>query len=118
MKHRALVGLGNPGSKYQDTRHNVGFMVLERLRQRWSWPQWKNKGNLELVSGRRQDDQLHLVKPTTYMNLSGQAVNAVRRQSPMEPEDILCIVDDYALSLGNCACALRAARAGTTASRA
>lgn len=99
-QHKALVGLGNPGAKYQDTRHNVGFMVVEALRKRWDWPAFKSKGNLEIVSGRRGEGQVHLVKPMTYMNLSGQAVNAVRRQSPMQPEDILCLVDDFALDLG------------------
>lgn len=99
-QHKALVGLGNPGSKYQDTRHNVGFMVVELLCKRWGWPPFKGKGNLEIVSGRRGDVQVHLVKPMTYMNLSGQAVNAVRRQSPMATEDILCVVDDYALEFG------------------
>ena len=98
--HRALVGLGNPGSRYQDTRHNVGFMVLELLRKRWGWPAWKSKGNMEFQSGRRDDGTVHLIKPTTFMNLSGQAVNAFRRQSPTEVQDILCVVDDYALELG------------------
>ena len=99
-QHRALVGLGNPGARYQDTRHNVGFMVLEVLRKRWGWAAWKSKSNLETVLGRKGEGTVHLVKPMTFMNLSGQAVNAVRRQSPMEPPDILCIVDDYALDLG------------------
>jgi PTH1 family peptidyl-tRNA hydrolase len=99
-QHRALVGLGNPGARYQDTRHNVGFMVLDLLRKRWGWSGWKSKGNMETQSGRRNDGTVHLIKPMTYMNLSGQAVSAVRRQSPMEPADILCIVDDYALDLG------------------
>jgi PTH1 family peptidyl-tRNA hydrolase len=96
---RALVGLGNPGSQYAETRHNVGFMVLDRLRQRWGWPQWKNKGNHEAVSGRRGDLQVFLCKPMTYMNLSGQAVNAMRRQTPLEVPEILCIVDDFALPM-------------------
>lgn len=99
-QHKALIGLGNPGARYEDTRHNVGFMVLDRLRKRWGWSAWKSKSNMEIVSDRRQDTTVHLVKPTTYMNLSGQAVQTLRRQSPLQPEHILCIVDDFALDLG------------------
>ena len=100
MPNRLLVGLGNPGPEYHDTRHNVGFMVLELLRQRWNWPAFKKKGNAELASGRRGDLQLHLLKPLTYMNLSGQAVSAFRRQTPCTPAEVLCIVDEFALDLG------------------
>lgn len=100
MAHRALVGLGNPGSRYQDTRHNVGFMVLDLLRKRWGSGSWKSKGNMEYVKERRGQDDIHLIKPQTYMNLSGQAVSALRRQTPIEPQQVLCIVDEFALKLG------------------
>ncbi len=100
MAHRALVGLGNPGSRYQETRHNVGFMVLDLLRQRWTAPAWKTKGNMEYVKMRRGQDEIHLIKPQTFMNLSGQAVSALRRQTPIEPGEVLCIVDEFALKLG------------------
>lgn len=98
--HRALVGLGNPGGGYSQTRHNVGFMVLDRLRERWGWPPFRAKGKAELVSGRFDDFQVHLLKPMTYMNLSGQAVAALRRQTPLQPQDCMCIVDEFALPLG------------------
>lgn len=97
---KILVGLGNPGGQYADTRHNVGFMVLDLLRVRWGWPAWKSKGNMETVSGKRGPDTVHLLKPMTYMNLSGQAVSALRRQNPVEVENVLCIVDEFALELG------------------
>lgn len=100
MAHRALVGLGNPGSRYQDTRHNVGFMVLDLLRKRWNSPAWKTKGNMEFSAERRGDDQIHLIKPQTFMNLSGKALIDLRRQNQVEPTDILCIVDEFALKLG------------------
>jgi PTH1 family peptidyl-tRNA hydrolase len=100
MANRLLVGLGNPGSEYQDTRHNVGFMVLDLLRQRWGWPPFKKKGNYEMTSGRRDLLSLSLMKPLTYMNLSGQAVSGWRRQNPCIPAEVLCIVDEFALDLG------------------
>lgn len=100
MAHRALVGLGNPGPRYQDTRHNVGFMVLDLLRRRWNAPAWKSKGNMEYSDERRGQDHVHLIKPQTFMNLSGQSLIALRRQNTVEAADILCIVDEFALKLG------------------
>lgn len=99
-ENRVLVGLGNPGDRYRDTRHNVGFMVLDRLRVRWGWGNFRSKGNSELLSGRRGEHQVYLLKPQTYMNLSGQAVSALRRQTPIVAAEVMCIVDEFALPLG------------------
>jgi PTH1 family peptidyl-tRNA hydrolase len=94
---RLVAGLGNPGREYDQTRHNIGFMVLDHLAQRhgftfsysssWScqWCRW--------------DDAL-LVKPLTYMNRSGDALSAISRFYKIAPEEMLVIVDDVALPLG------------------
>jgi len=94
---RLLVGLGNPGREYRETRHNVGFLLLDRLaarervefRAEKSWP-------AELARA----GSLLLCKPLTYMNLSGQAVRPLSQFYKMEPAQVLVVLDDLALPLG------------------
>lgn len=101
VEHRALVGLGNPGERYKQTRHNVGFMVVERLASRWNCGAFKARGNVESQVHRRSSTlQVHLLKPQTFMNLSGQALHQLRRDTGISPEHILAIVDEFALPLG------------------
>ena len=94
---RLVAGLGNPGAQYTETRHNVGYMVVDSLAQNrgvtftrsrpWScdWGKWGN---------------LFLAKPLTYMNRSGESVAAVAHYFKIEPSEILVVVDDIALPLG------------------
>ncbi len=94
-----IVGLGNIGPEYLFTRHNIGFMVLDRL-----------AGNFEVkftvgrlayhVEIKHKGKQIHLVKPTTYMNLSGKAVNYWMKELKIEKENVLVITDDIALPFG------------------
>ena len=96
-----LVGLGNPGSRYQDTRHNVGFMALERLAAKESVPfreQARLQGRLaELGSG---GQRLRLLMPLTYMNESGRSIRATLDWYRLEPSQLLVLVDDMDLPLG------------------
>lgn len=94
---RLIVGLGNPGKDYAETRHNVGFMVLDRLARHFGG-EWKNekarKGELAAGSG------VLLVKPQTYMNNSGECVGALMRYFKFQPEQVLVIYDDIAFPVG------------------
>ena len=95
------MGLGNPGSKYQNTRHNIGWLVLDRLADRHGAAgKAKEKDAAATVRGRIGDDELVLVKPLTYMNDSGRAMRKVlaRERAPMK--DALVIVDDMDLPFG------------------
>lgn len=94
---RLLVGLGNPGREYADTRHNVGFMLLDRIAAKEgvtfkSERAWK--AHLARVG------EVHLCKPVTYMNLSGEAVRAVADFYKVPPAETLVVLDEMALPLG------------------
>ena len=98
---KIVVGLGNPGSRYEKTRHNIGWMVLDRLADRsGASGRAKARDAAATVRGRIGDDELILVKPMTYMNESGKAVRKVlaRERAPMP--DVLVVVDDMALPFG------------------
>ncbi len=104
---KLVVGLGNPGPQYRDTRHNVGFWVIDELASRWQLQQtWRERDEALYV---KQAGGSVLAKPLTYMNLSGFAVSKLRQFFQVEPADILVIVDEVALPLGR----LRARSRGT-----
>lgn len=94
---RLVVGLGNPGREYADTRHNVGFMLVDLLatRERATW-QRERRWQADLARA----GAVHLCKPLTYMNLSGQSVRAVADFYKIEPGQVLIVLDDFALPLG------------------
>ncbi|HAN32182.1 MAG TPA: aminoacyl-tRNA hydrolase [Myxococcales bacterium] len=96
----AIVGLGNPGARYDQTRHNLGFLIADELARRHfvSW-QGKFKGQYGRWSSTGQD--LFLLKPETFMNLSGQSVQAMSRFFRISTESILVIHDDLDLSFGH-----------------
>jgi len=107
---KLIVGLGNPGREYRETRHNVGFMVADALADRWRVAdQWREKSSALLARTGVGDAGVLLVKPLTFMNLSGEAVAAVAGFYKVEPADVLVIVDEAALPLGR----LRARRDGS-----
>jgi peptidyl-tRNA hydrolase, PTH1 family len=95
---KAIVGLGNPGAEYVGTRHNVGFEVVDDVARRWNvrLKSWKSLASLAVVPGH---DAL-LAAPRTFMNLSGQTVQAVAAFYQLEPPDVLIVVDDVNLPLG------------------
>lgn len=95
-----VVGLGNPGPEYRRTRHNVGFMVVERLAERWRirWDRPRNQARGAL--GRVGDRQIALLEPLTYMNLSGSPVAQALRRYGLAPSDLLVVHDDLDLPFG------------------
>jgi PTH1 family peptidyl-tRNA hydrolase len=94
---RLIAGLGNPGAEYQFTRHNIGFLVADRLAARLG-ATWENstKWGAQVA----KVDQVFLVKPMTYMNRSGQPLRAVTQFYKIEPAEVLVVLDDFALPLG------------------
>lgn len=97
---KLIVGLGNPGRDYQGTRHNAGFMVVERIAQRHGLTAAKGRFHASVLETDFDAEKTLLMQPTTYMNRSGQAVGEAARYHKLEPDRILVIVDDTALPLG------------------
>lgn len=97
---KLVVGLGNPGSKYENTRHNVGFAVVEELARRWSYEKARRRFNGLLADGTIRGERVLLLEPTTYMNLSGVSVRESSGFYKIAPADLLVISDDMALPLG------------------
>ncbi len=98
---KIVVGLGNPGSQYADTRHNIGWMVLDRLADRAGWSgKGRTKDAAAVVMGRFDGLDLTLVKPLTYMNDSGIAVRKVLARTHTPMNDMLVVADDFALPFG------------------
>jgi len=95
-----LAGLGNPGDEYADTRHNVGFRVLDDLATRWGSTRHRIVGDSLLTSARVDGATVILCKPLTYMNNSGVAVAEVLSRYGIPIENMLVVVDDFALPLG------------------
>ncbi|GAB4214457.1 MAG: aminoacyl-tRNA hydrolase [Synechococcales cyanobacterium] len=101
MGIQLIVGLGNPGSQYQHSRHNCGFMVVDGLSQRWGIP-LKLEPRFQGLYGEGtwRSGKVRLLQPQTYMNLSGQSVQAVLNWYKWDPASILVIYDDMDLPLG------------------
>ena len=98
---KLVVGLGNPGRQYEQTRHNVGWMVLDRIADRAGWGgRGKERDAAIVVRGRYQDTDLVLAKPTTYMNLSGLAVRKLLAREHVPLADLLVVYDDFDLPFG------------------
>ena len=95
-----VVGLGNPGKKYVDTRHNIGFRVIEELARRWRIEVNRRKFNGLMGSGIVGTRQVLLLEPMTYMNCSGQCVREAVTFYKLALAGLLVIVDDLALPLG------------------
>lgn len=96
-----IVGLGNPGSKYEQTRHNVGFMAIDRLSKVWQIGLSENKKfQGHFGEGMSPYGKIRLLKPTTYMNNSGQAIRAVIDWYKIPPEAVMIIYDDMDLPVG------------------
>jgi PTH1 family peptidyl-tRNA hydrolase len=99
---KLIVGLGNPGRDYAATRHNAGWLLLDHLAEEWKFDPWQKDFDA-LVTSRKLDGILvRLLKPTTYMNLSGAAIQPyLRRPTFNAATDLLIIVDEVALPLGS-----------------
>ena len=96
-----IVGLGNPGAEYVDTRHNVGFMVLNRLAEHFDVTPESNRYGFT-AKARHRGKQLQLVMPTTFMNLSGKAVQYYLQQHKAPIQNLMVVTDDLALPFGQC----------------
>ncbi|MCE5287090.1 MAG: aminoacyl-tRNA hydrolase [Pelosinus sp.] len=97
---KIIVGLGNPGQEYSATRHNVGFMAIEELAMRWNIETWRSRDEALVAEYRGGAEPVLLVKPQTYMNLSGTAVGALARWYKVKAEDIIVLFDDMDLPAG------------------
>jgi PTH1 family peptidyl-tRNA hydrolase len=108
---KLIVGLGNPGPEYRDTRHNVGFHVVDELARRLNVAQWREMFDALMAKtiARGDTGPLVLAKPITFMNLSGRAVAGLGGFYKVDVADLLVVSDDVALPLGR----LRARRGGS-----
>ena len=98
---KVILGLGNPGREYEDTRHNVGWWVLDHLADVWHFDGWKKDGETRVASGVVGAWRVRLVKPLTYMNLSGAVLTPYLRRAFWTPaSDLLVVVDEVALPVG------------------
>ncbi|MBM7646462.1 PTH1 family peptidyl-tRNA hydrolase [Scopulibacillus daqui] len=97
---KLIVGLGNPGSKYEHTRHNIGFEVIDALSEQHQLPLTKTKFNALYGKGKINNEDVLLVKPLTYMNLSGEAVAPLMNFYKLSMDDLLVIYDDMDLAVG------------------
>lgn len=97
---KLIVGLGNPGAKYSKHRHNIGFMALDRIATDHGFPAWKGKHQGAISEGRFGADRAVLLKPETFMNNSGQSVQAAMRFYKLEPEDVVVLHDEIDLAPG------------------
>ncbi len=95
-----MLGLGNPGTRYQNTRHNVGFEVIDRLSHEWNIPVNQKGPNFYFGSGDFKEIPILLVKPQTYMNRSGATFMRLMREAEISPEETLVIHDDFNIDLG------------------
>ena len=98
---KVILGLGNPGRQYEATRHNVGWWVLDHLADVWHFDGWKRNGEALVSTAAVGGARVRLIKPLTYMNLSGTVLrNYLRRPFWTPAKDLLVIVDDVALPVG------------------
>jgi PTH1 family peptidyl-tRNA hydrolase len=98
---KVILGLGNPGAQYEATRHNVGWLVLDHLADVWRLAPWRTDGVSLSATGLVDTVKVRLVKPQTYYNLSGRAIEPFLRQPFWAPKtDLLVVCDDVALPVG------------------
>jgi len=109
---KLIVGLGNPGPRYKGTRHNVGFEVVDELARRASIAFESAPAEALIAKWRRPDDVVFLVKPLTFMNLSGQAIGELLRYFKIEAPDLLVIVDEVQLPLARLRARMRGSAGG------
>jgi PTH1 family peptidyl-tRNA hydrolase len=99
---KLFVGLGNPGGKYARNRHNIGFMAVDRIADDLGFAPWRNKFNGQISEGRLGSEKVLLLKPETFMNLSGQSVGEAMRFHKLEPQDVTVFHDELDLAPGKC----------------
>ncbi|WP_400086434.1 aminoacyl-tRNA hydrolase [Yoonia sp. R78084] len=97
---KLLVGLGNPGAKYAQNRHNIGFMAMDRIAADHGFSSWRSKFQGQTCEGRIGSEKVTLLKPETFMNLSGQSVGEAMRYLKLAPDDIIVFHDELDLAPG------------------
>ncbi len=109
---KLLVGLGNPGQQYERTRHNVGFRIVDRLAEKWGFKWNERRGKAILASGSVGSEKIVLVKPLTFMNLSGEAVGELVHWYKVSSEDLLIVYDELDLPVGKIRVGAKGSAAG------
>ncbi|SNR50156.1 aminoacyl-tRNA hydrolase [Paracoccus sediminis] len=99
---KLIVGLGNPGTKYASNRHNIGFMAVDRIAGDHGFSPWKTRFRGLASEGRLGDARVTLLKPQTFMNLSGQSVGEAMRYLKLTPGDVIVLHDELDLAPGKC----------------
>lgn len=117
MKTILIVGLGNPGKEYEKTRHNAGFMFVDYFRENetdLNFPEWEfsKKLNSEICSGKFEGKKIILLKPQTFMNLSGEAIKKALSFYKIKPESLIVAHDEIDLPLGTFRVSKNASSAG------
>jgi len=97
---RLFVGLGNPGTKYAENRHNIGFMVVDRIQEDHGFAPWRSKFQGQVSEGKLGSEKVILIKPETFMNLSGQSVGEAMRFYKLTPADVVVFHDELDLAPG------------------
>jgi len=97
---RLFVGLGNPGAKYAGNRHNIGFMAVDRIATDHGFPPFRGRFQGAVSEGRLGTERVVLLKPGTFMNLSGQSVGEAMRYFKLDPQDVLVFHDELDLAPG------------------
>ncbi|MDX8347997.1 aminoacyl-tRNA hydrolase [Cognatiyoonia sp. IB215446] len=97
---KLIVGLGNPGAKYAQNRHNIGFMAVNRVTSDHGFGAWRSKFQGQIADGRFGSEKVTLLKPETFMNLSGQSVGEAMRYLKLAPEDVIVFHDEIDLAPG------------------
>ncbi len=97
---KMIAGLGNPGSEYAKTKHNVGFMYLDALAEHLGATDWRNKYDALVAEARIGSEKVLLVKPLTYMNESGRAIGPLMNFYKLDPEDLIVAHDDMDIPVG------------------
>lgn len=97
---RLFVGLGNPGQKYAGNRHNIGFMAVDRIAEDHGFGPWRSKFQGQVSEGRLGTERVALLKPETFMNLSGQSVGEAMRFYKLDPSDVTVFHDELDLAPG------------------
>ena len=101
MENWLVVGLGNPGLRYEKTRHNLGFMLVDWLAREMQTQVKREECRALIGRGAIENQQTELVKPQTFMNLSGEAINCLLKKENRSAEKLIVIVDDLALPFGS-----------------
>lgn len=97
---KIIVGIGNPGREYAMTRHNIGFMVIDRFAKRHAFGRWRRRFHAKTVEGPVGSERALLMKPETYVNQSGHAVRAAVDWRQTSLPDVMIVCDDFNLPLG------------------